>query len=397
MGNFIDLTGTRFGKLTVLFRTDDHIQPSGQHKRVWHCKCDCGNECDVRANDLKSGNTTSCGCVQKESRGKSQLQDFTGQRFGKLVVLYRLSNHITPSGQQQRMWRCKCDCGKIIDVYAVQIKKGLTSCGCIKEEARKQKEQKSEILQKQKRMQRLSLAEENRQQRKNELEKIRQKKKEESLKRQERLLIERSLAARFPEIAKEWDQTKNADLLPSDVFSASSKKVWWICPRGHSYFATVANRTGSGKNGCPYCSVPAKRLLKGFNDLQSKYPLIAEMWHPEKNLPLRPDEVLCGSGKRVWWLGKCGHEFDQSINNMIKGAGCPYCSHQKLLLGYNDFASTNPELLSEWDYEKNDVGPAEIMSNSHYKAWWKCPFGHSYQTWMSSRCGKNPYWLSSMR
>lgn len=414
MGNFMDLAGIRFGKLTVLYRAEDHIQPSGQHKRVWHCKCDCGNECNVRANDLKSGNTTSCGCVQQESRGKSQLQDFTGQRFGKLVVLYRIPNHITPSGQQQRMWRCRCDCGKIIDVYAAQIKRGLTSCGCIKEEARKQKKQEFEMLQKQKRMQRLSLIaekkeqkrqetvamrqaegehrqhllEENRQQRKCELEKIRQKKKEESERIQEQRLIEESLTARFPEIAKEWDRIKNGDLLPSDVFATSSKKVWWICPQGHSYFAAIANRTGPGKNGCPYCSVPAKRVLKGFNDLQSKYPLIAEIWHPNKNLPLHPDEVLCGSGKRVWWLGKCGHVFDQSINNMVKGAGCPYCSHQKLLPGYNDFASTNPELLSEWDYEKNDVQPDEIMPNSHYKAWWKCPFGHSYQAWMSSRCGK---------
>ena len=150
MGNFIDLTGIRFGKLTVLYRAEDHIQPSGQHKRVWHCKCDCGNECNVRANDLKSGNTTSCGCVQQESRGKSQLQDFTGQRFGKLVVLYRLPNHITPSGQQQRMWKCKCDCGKTIDVYAVQLKRGLSSCGCIKEEVRKQKKQEFKVLQKQK-------------------------------------------------------------------------------------------------------------------------------------------------------------------------------------------------------------------------------------------------------
>lgn len=394
MGSFIDLTGARFGKLIVLYRAEDHIQPSGQHKRMWHCKCDCGNECNIRANDLQSGNTTSCGCVQKESRGKSQFQDLTGQCFGKLTVLYRLPNHISPSGQQQRMWKCSCSCGKTINVYAAQLKNGLSSCGCIQQEKR---EQRQHLLE-EKQAQRKDKLEEIRkkkkedplkkQQRKYELEETRKKKKEDSLKKQKQRLIDESLAIKFPDIAKEWDYAKNGNLSPSNVLAGSSKKVWWICSQGHSYFAAIANRTGPGKNGCPYCSVPAKRALKGFNDLQSKYPLIAEMWHPDKNLPLHPDEVLCGSGKRVWWLGKCGHEFDQSINNMVKGAGCPFCSHQKLLPGYNDFASTNPELLPEWDYEMNDVQPTELMPHSHYKAWWKCPFGHSYQAWMSSRCGK---------
>ena len=80
MGKFIDLTGTKIGMLTIMYRTDDYIQPSSQHKRVWHCKCDCRNECDVRAADLKSGNTKSCGCYQKKSRGKSSLEDLTGLR-----------------------------------------------------------------------------------------------------------------------------------------------------------------------------------------------------------------------------------------------------------------------------------------------------------------------------
>ena len=58
-GKFEDLTGMVFGKLIVLHRAQDYVQPSGQHKRMWHCRCECGNECDIRANDLKSGNTKS--------------------------------------------------------------------------------------------------------------------------------------------------------------------------------------------------------------------------------------------------------------------------------------------------------------------------------------------------
>ena len=56
MPSFEDLTGKKIGHLTVMYRASDWIQPSGQHKRMWHCICECGNECDVRASDIKSGN-----------------------------------------------------------------------------------------------------------------------------------------------------------------------------------------------------------------------------------------------------------------------------------------------------------------------------------------------------
>lgn len=66
-----DLTGKRFGKLTVLYRAADHVcQPFGQHIPVWHCRCDCGNECDARADSLKY-KKTHCGC----SNGHKKTQD----------------------------------------------------------------------------------------------------------------------------------------------------------------------------------------------------------------------------------------------------------------------------------------------------------------------------------
>lgn len=135
-GKFEDLTGKRFSMLTVLYRTNDYIQPSGQHKRMWHCRCDCGIECDIRAADLKSGNTKSCGCFQQISRGKSSFKDLTGKTYGRLTVLYRLPNHVTVSGQQKTMWRCKCSCGNECDVYTAQLKNGKESCGCLAKEVR---------------------------------------------------------------------------------------------------------------------------------------------------------------------------------------------------------------------------------------------------------------------
>lgn len=194
------------------------------------------------------------------------------------------------------------------------------------------------------------------------------------------------LASTHPELIKEWDFEKNS-ISPYEVSAGMARIVWWICPLGHSYDMRIISRAGKQKCGCPYCSVPAKRLLKGFNDFQTKYPLLAKEWHPVKNGKLTPDSVMSGSAKKVWWLGRCGHEFEQPIVKRVYGGGCPYCSHQKLLKGFNDFATTNPEMLAEWDYSKNDVQPTEIGIGTHRKIWWKCPFGHSYQAYPSNRCG----------
>ena len=478
MPKFEDLTGQHFYKLTVLYRADDYIQPSGQHKRMWHCKCECGNECDVRASDLKSGNTRSCGCFQQESRGKNNFDDLTGQSFGNLVVLDRLPNHITASGQTKTKWRCKCACGKICEVYASQLKNGLKSCGCHHEEEkrlrkiardivkREEKEKIQEIKNSIKngisidkiddglkkyvdKYQKQHIKAEERKMKRRLSDEVKKQKKIEYLKTN-------SLAAQYPDLIAEWHPSKNGKDTPYDISKGSNKKVWWICskgheweavvssrangnscpicsgyklwkgfndlesqypellrewdyeknnidpseikynspkkvwwrcPLGHSFDMSVINRTGNQKCGCPYCCTPAKRVLKGFNDLAFKCPDIAREWHPTKNGNLTPDKVLCGSAKKVWWLGPCGHEYKQGIANRVNGGNCPYCSHQKLLKGFNDFETTNPELLAEWDYEKNEVLPSEIGVGTHRKIWWICPFGHSYQSYPSNRCG----------
>lgn len=65
-GQFVDLTGKRFGRLTVLYRADDYISPKGVKVVRYHCRCDCGNESDVQAGGLRNGTTQSCGCIQRD-------------------------------------------------------------------------------------------------------------------------------------------------------------------------------------------------------------------------------------------------------------------------------------------------------------------------------------------
>ncbi len=77
-------------------------------------------------------------------------------------------------------------------------------------------------------------------------------------------------------------------------------------------------------------------------------PELINEWS-QRNLPLTPNSVTHGSNKIVWWKGKCGHEWRASVKNrVIGGSGCPYCSHNAILVGFNDLASQKPELAAEW-------------------------------------------------
>ena len=61
-----DLTGMKFGRLTVIKQTEDHIEPSGRKVAMWECLCDCGNIYNVSGKRLKGNITKSCGCLQKD-------------------------------------------------------------------------------------------------------------------------------------------------------------------------------------------------------------------------------------------------------------------------------------------------------------------------------------------
>ena len=128
----------------------------------------------------------------------------------------------------------------------------------------------------------------------------------------------------FPEVAKEWDWEKNPDYHPDTVTAYSEKKIYWLCPNGHSYAAVPGNRIRNG-SGCPYCK--GKKVLKGYNDLASQYPEIAKLWNYERNNPLRPDEITTHSNKKVWWKCAKGHEWRTTPNGFVdRGGFCPKCS-----------------------------------------------------------------------
>ena len=131
-----------------------------------------------------------------------------------------------------------------------------------------------------------------------------------------------------PSLANEWHPIKNDVLLPSMVTAGSTKKVWWVCNKGHEWQATIASRNKGA--GCPYCF--GRNAITGENDLQTVNPTLANEWNYDKNNNLSPTNVLPNSNKKVWWKCSKGHEWQAQIASRNRGNGCPYCAGQKKLI-----------------------------------------------------------------
>lgn len=117
-------------------------------------------------------------------------------------------------------------------------------------------------------------------------------------------------ATLHPQLAREWHPTKNGEKTPDMFLPRSNKKVWWLGACGHEWDAVIANRTGGPRAGCPYC---ANQKVGYGNDLTTRFPKIAEEWHPTKNGDLTPDQVTFGSGQRVWWRCVNGDEWQAQV------------------------------------------------------------------------------------
>ncbi len=184
------------------------------------------------------------------------------------------------------------------------------------------------------------------------------------------------------ELMAEWNWEKNTEFDPNQLTHGSHKKVWWKCIKGHEWQASIADR--NNRQGCPYCS--SKRVLKGYNDLLTINPTLANEWNYEKNNGLTPSDVMPNSGKKVWWKCQNGHEWQATIGSRNGGRGCPCCSGRSVIKGVNDLQTLNPSLAKEWHYEKNNgLTPMDVMPNSNKKAWWKCDQGHEWQATINSR------------
>ena len=193
---------------------------------------------------------------------------------------------------------------------------------------------------------------------------------------------ESSLLLSNPNLAKEWNCEKNGNLKPEHFTKNSGKKVWWKCSEGHEWQATIDHRNKG--RGCPYCS--SRKVLKGYNDLETVNPTLAKDWHYDKNNGLTPADIMPNSNKKVWWKCSEGHEWQARIIERNRGNSCPYCSGRYAVKGENDLQTVNPTLAKEWNYEKNNgLTPVDVLPNSGKNVWWKCGEGHEWQARIADR------------
>lgn len=192
---------------------------------------------------------------------------------------------------------------------------------------------------------------------------------------------ENCIATTHPQIAAQWHPTLNGELTPNDVREGSTDRVWWLCDRGHEWQTEVRCRC-QRNNGCPCCN--GRYVIKGETDLESQRPDLVKEWDFEENGDYTPDKASIHSPRKVGWICSKGHKWIATVEKRTqRNQGCPYCSGRRAIPGETDIVTTNPELMSLWDYEKNSeegIYPENIKSGSDVKTWWKCENGHSWQT-----------------
>lgn len=120
------------------------------------------------------------------------------------------------------------------------------------------------------------------------------------------------------------------------------------------------------------------------NSLAVCRPDLAQQWHPWRNGDLKPEDVTCGSNKKVWWLlihkdkntGKVfNFEWETRVKDMVINRGCPFLTGRAVWSGFNDLATINTKLAKEWHPTKNgNLKPTHVTANSNKKVWWLLPY-----------------------
>ena len=252
-----------------------------------------------------------------------------------------------------------------------------------------------------------------------------------------------------PSLSKEWNYDKNNGLTPSDVLPNSNKKVWWVCSNGHEWQATTNSRNRG--NGCPVCSIGQKTSFPEYAIIYylKKYNL--EVLHSYKengyelDIYIPSKKVAIEYDGYYWHNNKTKNDLEKNHKCLVDGiklyrmreglTSLNDISKDYLVNRYQDNLSevlveilsdivgtyvdvnlardsiaienlrehthksnslllTNPEISSEWNFNKNGkLSPDVISAGSNKKVWWKCRKGHDWQATISSRNSGNgcPY------
>ena len=195
----------------------------------------------------------------------------------------------------------------------------------------------------------------------------------------------RSFEDALPHLVKEWDIKKNL-ISPKDISCKSKERIWFVCSEGHSFVSSPIMRFKGSK--CKKCGTSERALYKRKSaDSVENYSKIFEDWDISKNNKDK-SSVFIHDKTPYWWICNEGHSYQVSVFSRIRSNGCKICSKPEkvatkreiLLKKSMSFAEAHPELLKEWDYEKNKINPTDISKKSSVKIWFKCQNGHEFES-----------------
>lgn len=187
------------------------------------------------------------------------------------------------------------------------------------------------------------------------------------------------------DLLNEWDFALNT-LSPNQISYGSHTAVHWRCSEGHSFVKSIHDRCQGGI--CPQCSgIIFKHRAMLFDE---RPELMAEL-DEDYNTFNDVKTVSCCSNKTIHWICPKGHKYNMRALNRSKGLGCPFCSNRRVLVGFNDLntwciQNNRLQILTDWDYEKNDFSPQDVTFGSNRYAYFKCHIcRHEWKTVISSR------------
>jgi len=174
-----------------------------------------------------------------------------------------------------------------------------------------------------------------------------------------------------PSLFQEIDVLKNKDIDINLLTNKTSRKVWWKCKNGHSWYQNIDTRVKLGSS-CKLCKSSKQSIV-------ITHPELINEWDYKKNIGLDPNFLTKGSNKKVWWICKnCDNSFQCVIDKRTRGTNCSKC--RKKIQPKIPISKHFSFLLSEWDYDLNkNIDSNKISEGSNVKVNWKCKNGHSYQ------------------
>jgi very-short-patch-repair endonuclease len=191
-----------------------------------------------------------------------------------------------------------------------------------------------------------------------------------------------SLEGEHPELLIIWHPTKNFPLTPEKVTLGTRKLIYWRCTEcRHEWKGTPYYQLRIGD--CPSCLKREKARNRVTNILltdgiiDKPYISLEREWHTTKNNNFLLYEPTLDSYEiKYWWqCHDCHYEWQTTIaKRALRGQGCPACrGKNKVIVGYNDLLTTNPQLAKDWHPNKNlDMKPTEVTKGSNKKVWWLC-------------------------